>query len=197
MAESNEHLLEKNYDKWNADLEREDAGRGWKECVQVTKNVTTNENLRLIQYKLMTRVYFSRDKIHKFYETSSDKCLKCDTDKDSLIHAFWYCKVIRATWRKMEQWLSHTCNQNFQLTPEICLFQNVQNIRYPTGWQIIYSSLVLKKVILQNWKNKKPPSFEKWRGLMKYYLNIERTMSEDSNKNKQFDSVWKNIFEAL
>ena len=74
MAESNEHLLEKNYDKWNADLEKEDAGRRWKECVQVTKNVTTNENLRLIQYKLMTRVYFSRDKIHKFYETSSDKC---------------------------------------------------------------------------------------------------------------------------
>ena len=142
MAESNEHLLEKKYYKWNADLEREDAGRRWKECVQVTKNVTTNENLRLIQYKLMTRVYFSRDKIHKFYETSSDKCLKCDTDKDSLIHAFWYCKVIRATWRKMEQWLSHICNQKFQLTPEICLFQNVQNIRYSTGWQIIYSSLV-------------------------------------------------------
>ena len=32
---------------------------------------------------------------------------------------------------------------------------------------------------------------------MKYYLKIERTMSEDSNKGKQFDNVWTIIYEDL
>ena len=37
----------------------------------------------------------NRDKIHKFDNSSSDKCLKCGTQSDSLIHAFWYCEKLK------------------------------------------------------------------------------------------------------
>ena len=65
------------------------------------------------------------------------------------------------------------------------------------GWQLIFSSLVYKKLLLQNWKNNEAPSVDKWKIIMKYYLSIEKTLSEDKNKQMQFDSVWRHIFEAL
>ena len=36
-----------------------------------------------------------------------------------------------------------------------------------------------------------------WKELMKYYLTIENTLSEDNNKKKQLNEVWKHIYEAL
>ena len=80
-------------------------------------------------------------------------------------------------------------------SPEICIFQKVGKQKYPRGWQILYSSLVYKKLILQNWKNKEAPSFEKWKSLMKFYLSIEESIARDSNKKKQFSTVWGPILE--
>ena len=195
-ADSSDTLLQNIYNKWTIDLNI-DAGIRWKECLHLTNKITTNENLRLIQYKLMTRIYYSRDKINKFDSTSSNKCLKCKTESDSLIHAFWYCEKIRESWKEIEEWLSTICKSRIAFTPQTCLFQNTINLKYPTGWQITFSSLIYKKLILQNWKNEDAPSVDRWKRRMKYYLNLERNMSENSSKKRQFEQVWEKIFEAL
>lgn len=195
-ANNNCNLLDKIYDSWNKDLDNLDSKIKWKECLKLTYIATTNENLRMIQYKLMTRMYYSRDRIHKFDPSSSPLCLKC-CKSDSLIHAFWYCDNVLKTWLDIEKWLSSVCKQRFTFTPEACIFQKVDKIKYPRGWQIIFSSLIYKKLLLQNWKNKNVPGIDKWKSLMKYYLNIEKTISADNNKQKQFDDVWTQIFEAL
>ena len=196
-AEDNEEMLKNIYNKWNNDLGIEDAKYKWKGCLQRTYKTTTNENLRLIQYKLMTRMYYTRDKINKFDPTSSDRCLKCCTQKDSLIHAFWQCEKVRKTWEKIERILSINCNCTVEFTPMICLFQNTEAIRQPIDRQILFSSLVYKKLLLQYWKNKEAPSVQDWKSLMKYYLSIERTMAEDSNKIEQFNELWSKLYEAL
>lgn len=141
----------------------------------------------------MTRIYYTRDKIHLFDSKYSDKCLKCSTERDSLIQTFWYCRKIQEVWDKIEKWMSKICNRALVFTPDICIFQDTENMRCP----IIFSSLVYKKLILHNWKKTEAPSLENWKNLMKYYLKIERTMSEDSNKEKQFDNVWTTLYEAL
>ena len=189
-------LLKKIYEGWNRDLTEFDSKTKWKECLRITYAATTNENLRMIQYKLMTRTYYSRDKIHKFDSSSSPACLKCGKI-DSLVHSFWYCQNVRKTWFNIESLLSNICKEKFIFTPETCLLQSVGKLKYPRGWQTVYSSLVFKKLLLKNWKNKETPGIEQWRSSMKYYLHIEKGISDDKNKNKQFDFVWKRIFEAL
>lgn len=196
-ATSNEEQLQKIYNYWNKDLEILDAKTKWKECLLLTYQVTTNENLRLIQYKLMTRIYYSRDKIHKFDTSSSDLCLKCGKQSDSLIHAFWYCEKIRKTWEDIEKWLAIVCKTNVVLSPVTCIFQSMGGVRYPTTWQILFSSLVFKKLILQHWKDTECPTIVHWKNLMKYYLNMERAIMEDNNKEKYFLQVWSLIYDSL
>lgn len=64
------NLLSKIYEGWDRDIKDFNAKTKWKECLNLTDKATTNKNLRLIQYKLMTRIYYSRDKIHKFDASS-------------------------------------------------------------------------------------------------------------------------------
>lgn len=39
--------------------------------------------------------------------------------------------------------------------------------------------------------------FRNEKGLMQYYLRIERTTLEDSNKEKQYHGIWSSIYEVL
>ena len=145
----------------------------------------------------MTRIYYTRDKIHKFDTNSSDLCIKCGKQSDSLIHAFWHCEKIKKTWEDIEKWLAIVCKTNVVLSPESCIFQNMGRVRYPLTWQILFSSLVLKKLILQHWKDAEAPSIFRWKNLMKYYLNMERSVMEDNNKGKIFLQVWSLIYDSL
>ena len=69
---------------------------------------TTNENLRLIQYKLMTRIYYTKSKIDKCDASISPVCVKCGIHKETIIHAFWECEKVCNGWLEIhsfEQYL--------------------------------------------------------------------------------------------
>ena len=68
--------------------------------------ITANENLRLIHYKLMYRMYYTTNLIHEFYSTTAESWLKCKTNKDSIIHAFRECYKVKKLWAKLECWQS-------------------------------------------------------------------------------------------
>ena len=144
-AENNDILLQNIYDKWKTDLDMDISGSRWKEAMNLTYKVTTNENLRLIQCKLMTRIYYTRDRLKKFDSKTSDLCIKCKLQPDSLLHSFWECPKIRNEWRKIEEWMSDICKRKMDFSVEKCIFQLMDNVRYPMGWQIMFSSLIFKK----------------------------------------------------
>lgn len=81
---------------WNQDLGREDINSKWEQCWNITRDITVNENLRLIQYKIMYRIYCTRDKMHKYDGKVSNNCLECGTP-DSPVHAFWECYKVQKT----------------------------------------------------------------------------------------------------
>ena len=109
---------------------------------------------------------------------------------------FGIVKKLKRNGRILGGGFRYTQIKKVVITPKTRIFQDIEGIRYPTSWQIVFCSLIFKKLILQHWKNKEAPAFEKWKSLMKYYLSIEKAMSEDQNKKKQFDSQWSSIYNA-
>ena len=133
------------YQNWNNDLKTTDSNVKWKECLHVTNSITTNENLRLIQYKLMTRIYYTKSKVHKFDPSSSALCIKCLTEEDTLIHTFWECPAVNQVWMEIEKCINTVCRATIHLTPQLCILHNTEQVRYPLGWQICFCSLIYKK----------------------------------------------------
>lgn len=67
-----------------------------------------------------------------------------------------------------------------------------------TKHQVINTQmLVCKKLTLKHWRKMQAPSLNTWKGLMRYYLTIEKTLANDNNKVEQFNDVQKQIYEAL
>ena len=196
-VQENNYSLQNIYEGWNKDLNITNSDSIWKQCLSTTNTITTNENLRLIQYKLMTRIYYTRSKINTFDASFSPVCVKCGIYKETIIHAFWECEKVRKGWLEIQKWMTTTCRIKFEFTVMRCIFQNTDTLKYPIGWMVIFSSLVYKKLILKDWKGSEAPSLQLWKGLMKYYLSIERSMFEDRNRRRQFNKVWQDLYEAL
>ena len=98
----------------------------------------------------------------------------------------------------IQKWMTTSLLVESNLNSVIrCIFQNTDTLKYPIGWMVIFSSLVCKKWILKDWKGSEAPSLQLWKGLMKYYLSIERSMFEDRNRRRQFNKVWQDLYEAL
>ena len=70
-----DNLLENNINYWNQDFRRTDVGTRWRESWSITNKITVNENVHLIQYKLMYGMYYTRYIIHKFYSTTRSHVL--------------------------------------------------------------------------------------------------------------------------
>lgn len=70
-------------------------------------------------------------------------------------------------------------------------------VRYPQRWIILFSSIVLKKLILKHWKSTYPPMLLHWKKEMCYYLNMEKTIAIENNKLTQFEIIWGEIIQAL
>ncbi len=145
----------------------------------------------------MTRIYYSKSRINKFDASFSPVCTKCGKHKDTLIHAFWECEKVYKGWLEIQKWMTNTCKIKVKLTALNSIFQKKDELKYPLGWGVLFSSLVYKKLILRYWKDTEVPSLHEWKGLMKYYLSIEKSIFEDRNKRHQFNTVWQDIFEAL
>lgn len=142
--ENSDELLQNIYSKWAEDLGY-DIKEKWKKCLSLTYKTTTNENLHLIQFKLMTKIYYTRDKLNKFNNSLSANCLCCAKDEDSFMHAFWHCKDIKDSWESIERWLSKHTKNKITFSSSLCVFRDVENIKYPSNIQILFSSLVFKK----------------------------------------------------
>ena len=92
-----------------------------KEGKKYQNTITTNENLRLIQYKLMTRIYYTRSKINTFDASFSPVWVKCGIYKETIIHASWEGEKVRKGWLEIQKWMTTTSRVKFELTGMRCI----------------------------------------------------------------------------
>ncbi len=89
-----------------------------------------------------------------------------------------------STWFDIKQQLSETYGVTFNFNPLNCIFRNVlqDTVRYPRSWDILFSTIILKKLILKYWKSKHPPTLLQWKKEMYHYLIMEKITASEKNK---------------
>lgn len=70
----------------------------WKTVLSRIHSCSINSRHRLIQFKVIHRFYYSKDKLHKFYPSVSLKCDKCKVSDGTMLHLFWDCPLIYQFW---------------------------------------------------------------------------------------------------
>lgn len=67
----------------------------------------------------MTRIYYTKSKIHKFDSSSSTLCVKSCSQDNTITHAFWECEKIKKAWMEIQEVNSLTVHPTENGPPEI------------------------------------------------------------------------------
>jgi hypothetical protein len=145
-----------------------------------------NVKFRNIYYRLVNKDFFTRQKLHKYKITDSDKCLACNQVED-FKHLVWECRQVKETWNNLNEILSARGLQNENIstyedvlnfggsaaanTIKLCILQRFIQIDRQTKLskesidEMARGTITKEKYIAL--KNNKLPTFiKKWNGFV-------------------------------
>ena len=138
-----------------------------------------NIKLRHIYYRLISRDFFTMEKMLKYKMVTSDKCQRCN-GKETLKHLLWDCVEAKKVWKSYNEYLQKTDYaqskiQNYEdiyITQDISalstvkmkIIQEMIQIQRPMGWSMDNVEKIAKEMKnIELYNSKANNNFDKTR----------------------------------
>lgn len=179
---------------WAEDLEIEITEEQWEAALQQIHGSSVCARHGLIQFKVIHRLHWSKQKLSKIFPNVDPSCDRCGRAPASLAHMFWSCTKLISYWRSIFRTLSRILQRPIDLDPRIAVLgiiksETVTNRADQT--MILFVCLLARRLILLNWKQKAAPTYKNlMRDIMKH-LDLEKIRFSLKNKEEKFSEIWQ------
>ena len=155
----------------------------WKKLFLLPKFTTYNIKIKMLQYKILHRIYASKSKVSKFVREISGKCEYCNIEKN-IVHTFYECEEIKTFWQNFKTWFNHITNINLELRIEDIIFGIHRTIPFNT---VINFCILIGKFFIHMCNNdRKTPSLMDYIPTLKHHLSIEKQVYDRKGKSGKF-----------
>lgn len=165
----------------------------WTEICKNTFSMTSNNNLQLIQYKVIHRTHLTRYKMQKMGLIDTATCTVCTMGlTDTYLHALWECSPVQAFWNTVTQNLSYILNCRVPLIPSLCLLGLTTDTSIPPRHKnsLLTSLAIAKKTILQNWKSKHEVNINQWTNSLNQFITSSLIAACHDDDITPFTNSW-------
>ena len=180
-------------DAWASDLNSEISQEFWEEAMSQVHSCSINSRYRLIQYKVIHRLHYSKTKLNRIFPSVSPVCDKCSSAEGSLAHLFWFCPTLHSFWTAIFEWLSLAYSTDIQPNHDLAIFGcSVTTTHLPRNVQMAWRTgmVVARKLILLTWKSTTPPCFAHWLREMLSVIQMEKLCMHKPNAQNRFQKTW-------
>ena len=165
----------------------------WEGIFEIAK-VIRDTKIRTFQYKLLFNILPCNLYLFRIGRRTSYKCHYCEKT-DNITHYFYECKGTRNFWSSFNNWWNNMNNENMTITMEIALLGVVNQ---GLGADKINVCLQLARWYIYTEKlNIKDTFFYRSFCLLKYKINLEKTICQKNNQMGKFKRIWQEIEEYL
>lgn len=201
LSPSSESLLHKIKMNWESELQLSFSETFWTGAIGAINSSSSCARLSLIQFKVLHRLHFSKEKLSKLYpDRFDDKCNRCGQTPCNLTHMLWACPRLSEFWHRYFKIISEILDINLTLTPHIAIFGKPPDNLRTTGIQnnvIAFASLIARKRILLLWKSPQPPSIRVWLHDILGLLKLEKIKFSLRGSSDRFLTHWKPLLRHL
>ena len=96
------------------------------EQIDTFRRYCKNIKLRHIYFRLVTRDFYTKEKMLRFGMSRDDDCERCGV-KESYRHLFWECPESRKVWQAFNEYMSRTSNSQTKVEKYEDVFDIYQN----------------------------------------------------------------------
>ena len=178
---------------WKQDLGHIEDDQ-WDNILELVHNSSICARHGLIQCKLIHRTYYTNHRLSKIYPNVVDACNRCNQCPADLIHMFWSCPKLADFWSTIFNTL-HMVSYSFVADPHPLSAL----IWYPFTWQhsVSWSTTLARRLILRNWKQALPPSYDRCIREVLYNLKLERLRFSLRGSFRKFDKIWNPLLSII
>lgn len=174
--------------KWERDLGIKmtltDLQRIWDNATKTSIYTVTREGI----YKIMMRWYHTPTLLHKLFpQSSTQECWRCGQTEGTLIHIFWECPDMVASW------LSKVLLTEICKNPKIFLpGGKIEHIN-KLSQRLVNSILTAASgLIAKHWKNPSAPTERELTDRIQYFRRMEYLTAVKNSSVEQFDNICYN-----
>ena len=185
---------------WEKDLGVELSEDMWQHSLERIHTSSLCIRHGLIQFKVLHRLHYSRDKLSKLFPTVDPGCPRCSYVPATTGHMFWSCSSLNDYWRQIFDVFSKICGQTiapdyhtaiFGVPPPGCKVSNLQ------ANALAFASLLARRLILFSWKSNSAPSFLRWLRDVLSFLPLEKLRYKIYKARQNFTLTWSPFIEFV
>uniref|UniRef100_A0A8C6SR27 Reverse transcriptase domain-containing protein n=1 Tax=Neogobius melanostomus TaxID=47308 RepID=A0A8C6SR27_9GOBI len=185
---------------WSLDIKEDIDEDEWSIACLKAQTQTINTRMKLLQHKWLMRTYMTPEKLNKFSPDIPDTCVKCSTEKGTLIHCVWECPKLVAFWKLVVCTLSRIVKLQVPCTPKLCILgiypkNFTVNTKHKT--LINFGLLQARRMVALSWKETELSSTQSWLREMTTCITLERLTYITKGKAQEFEEVWTPLTDFL
>lgn len=177
--------------KWVADgIELDDED--WQEAVSSPRMVAIPARLRLVQLKILHRVYITGPRLVRMGRAYKGECCRGCGQEGSFLHILWECEYIQQYWTAIHRVLHRVLAVDLLPEARRCLL----NVWEPTDLNTHHTQwatlgfMVDKRNIAKAWGAVTPPSLQEWKTNMDWNTYREKAVYVTRGCPNKWSRIW-------
>lgn len=189
---------QKTRDLWEQDLGHIEEDQ-WDQILELVHNSSICARHGLIQCKLIHRTYYTNHRLSKFYPNVIDVCNRCNQSPADFIHMFWSCSKLTDFWLKIFNTLhtAYHCISNPNPLSALFGISHGSTLTAEAQHSLAFCTLLARRLILLNWKQALPPSYDRWIKEVLHNLKLERLRFSLRGSLRRFDKTWNPLLSII
>jgi len=152
--------------------------------------VALEHYVRAFQYKVLNRILYINEKLHKIGFISQKDCTFCKSELETLTHLLYHCPFSIAFWKDFEVYWSLVKNEQIHLTLEDII---MGIIKRPCPL-LNYFLLIAKIYLWDCRRNQTFPTIYGFKAKIELKYETEAYIARKSNKIEFIQFKWANCF---
>ena len=178
---------------WEIDLNTSITDKEWDKICQNIKKTSRDIKIRLIQFKILNRFYWTPSRLHRIGIKDTANCWRCERAEGTLLHAVWSCSAIQHYWLQVHKIILDITKSNIAFNPRLYVLGDPKCLdkctRMDAEW-IQTSIMVGKQIIMRGWKTLGGPPVQEWLTELGKVAAYERLSYGMQNRPEAFQMKW-------
>ena len=173
---------------WEADLQVKFTEKEWSRILLNLKKLSRELKTRLVQFKILHRVYWTPSKLYRVKLIQTPECWRCQNGEGTLIHMLWSCPKIQDFWSEIHKNITQIIgcdipfSQRLYILGDPALLEDLPS--HNAEW--VQTALMLgRKLIMSEWKAPSPPPVNLWHNQLGRLAALRSVSQSRFNENSE------------
>lgn len=178
---------------WETDLKVSFTDAEWGRILSNGKKMSRELRTRLIQFKILNRIYWTPSRLHKVGLVDNSECWRCQDKNGTFVHMLWSCPKIQAFWSSLHTIVEKIVEQNIPLTPSLFILGDpsaLSDLAPPLSNWIQTVLMLGRKLVVKEWKAPSAPALDLWYAALGQLAALEHLSYRLLDKVEEYNLKW-------